>query len=469
MQAITKFIAQTTRSAAAAVKRTPVEIAIGFANALVMSWAIAHPSGDAHAAVRFILSSFLALLAVFATSVLHRLGVIGSTVRRGLTVAYLFGALCYGSFIFDPDKVAETYRWGLLAFALGTGILLAPLSARHLRVDGKTAVWRFSVRLISRVVITGAYTSLLLVGLVLGFVATGKLFGVRWHDELMGYLTSFVFLGVGTWVVVAGLPEMARLDKPVDEAVAPLIRRAGSWLFLPLLALYMLILYAYGIKVLVTGETLSNVISPLALGAAMLGLVGIFLAEPLSRVESAPLVSRIIKWFPAAYLPVVALPAWAIWARIDQYGWTEFRYLRLEAVLAVGVCCVIGAVRLVAGRRLSAVTIPAVFAAAAFLASFGPWGVTTVTFCSQKQRLVADLDNAHLLVDGKIRSDASEADWRDRPQAKEVRSRALYLVRHFGADSIADLAPAQTTSSDKDDAGKRVLEVLGLTWASSFD
>jgi hypothetical protein len=119
-------------------------------------------------------------------------------------------------------------------------------------------------------------------------------------------------------------------------------------------------------------------------------------------------------WALPTIVPLILL-ALALRQRIADYGLTPQRYdLGLFGVaLAIIVLAQI-APRLRGDMRV----VPAVGAVCLFLASFGPWGVITASAASQMQRLMAHLEAADAIEEGRLVAEPQFS----RASAEAIRS-----------------------------------------------
>jgi hypothetical protein len=302
----------------------------------------------------------------------------------------------------------------------------------------------------TRVVIAGLYTTALTIGTILGVLAFNSLFELGFSEKIYFHIAVWIYAVGGVGLIATGLPELTDLwatgPPEISDWQETVVYWGASLLALPLLGLYLAILYAYGIKILLTGEVPSNLLSPLALGAALIGLITLFLIEPLRRIEKRKWLVALFDAFPVAYLPILPMPIWAIWVRVQQHGWTEFRYLRILAVLGVTLCFGWIAWHVLRRRAYSALPLPAVFSALLLLAAVGPWGALSVSEHSQ----VAHLKD-------ELRLSASEDPSSERREVRyDAHRRTSYLYRHFGPQSLRPLLdsgqalPTSVTEAQED-------------------
>jgi 4-amino-4-deoxy-L-arabinose transferase-like glycosyltransferase len=167
----------------------------------------------------------------------------------------------------------------------------------------------------------------------------------------------------------------------------------AAFLVPPLLVIYGAILYAYVIRIGITGEVPKNLVSPMVLAAGGLAALALLLFDP--RPERGP-ADRALRWAPPLFLPLSVLGAAAILMRVDQYGWTEFRLLRLLLLLVMAGLAAAASLLLVRRRRFPLHVMLLVLAAALVLTASGPWGAVAVARRSQQARLDTALpDRGH--------------------------------------------------------------------------
>lgn len=449
------------QAARRAAVRTPVEVVLGLAVAVAGSVAAAADNPETiRTCQTFLLAASTTWVAIFATSVLYELDVLESRQRWFITMLYILAGALYQNFLLDPELSAELWRWFLVTSSLGLATMLTPLAGRSSALDPRELTWRFTLRTLRRILLAGVYTLLLFATLYFAVVGFASLLDIEVPDEAHAHLASWVFFGLGPWFVAAGLPEFVDRDAPVSERAITWVRRIGLWLAAPVLGLYMLLLYGFGVRLVFEGHAPGNMLSPLALGAAAIGLTAMFFVEPLRHTDEGRSLARVYEKFPLAYLPIVPMPAWAIWQRVAQHGWTEPRYVRMLATVGVALCVVYAAGQLLRRETYSATGMPAVFAILCLLGSFGPWGVTEVTESSQVAQLDWQIDH---------RPDPGECPPTPYPEpgpsACHPDERVEYIAEHFGPDAFEPILPDDAGPVSTSDDACRVLEVdCGTTY-----
>jgi hypothetical protein len=432
------------RDAAGAFRLAPVETLLGLAAAVSFSVFLRREEMDGWA--RIAVPAALSLPLVFALSVLRARGVIGEAVRWGGTALVLAAAAAYGSMGFDPDLDREAWRFASLLGASFLALSLVPAAGAADAEERRAAFWRFNALLLARIVGVVAYGAALFGALAGAVAAVSSLFELTTPEHLYQDLMGAVFFALVPWVVAGGIPELAA--EPTGGGPAPrAVRLLGRYLYAPVLVVYLAILLAYAVKVLATGEMPKNLLSPIILLAGFFGFLGSLFLERLRRDPEHTGVARLVRVFPVLLLVLLPLALYAVWVRMDEYGWTEFRYLRFALLLALGVLAALGAARLVLRRPPLLLLVPVVLGATLLLSAVGPWGASAVSRRSQQARLVDGLREAGLLEEGRYARPLAPPDSLGRPPADtgavipqplhgQITGAATYLYESHGPGSL---------------------------------
>jgi hypothetical protein len=451
------------REAATAFARTPLEVLLG-ATAWIGAAITIENSAFEGTWTQLMVAVGIALPLVYAASALHATGTISHRTRWLAAAATITAAALYASLRFDPDLEAEGWR-ALLLVATGTLALLAVPRLMRTRPheslaetrDRRTRTHLFATRLAVRIVIVGLYAAALFAGLAAALGAVNGLFALQLPDELYGHLAALVFLLMTTWAVAAGLPDLVAPPGPWSPAVLRALRRTALFLLAPLITIYLLIVYAYTVRMLVTGEVPSNLVSPVVLGAGILTIAATILLEPLHGNDDTVGLTRFVRLLPALLLPLTALALWAVLIRVGQHGWTEFRYIRALAVVLLGAFAVAGTWRLIRGQLPPLTALPACAAAVLLLAAVGPLAAPAISYRSQQARLAAVIPPA------SERSAATTIPVAPETLA-DITDRAAYLRDHFGWNALASSLPSGATRPT-DRSSAALAATLGLTEA----
>lgn len=223
-------------------------------------------------------------------------------------------------------------------------------------------------------------------------------------------------------------------------------------ILMPLVCVYLAIIYAYGVRMLMLGRWPNGWVTWLLLGFCLLALLCLFLAQPLADRGGNRWVKLYCRHFHVALVPVLLLLFSAIGKRVQEYGITENRYFALA--FGVWLCGIVLHAALDAPRDLR--LLPASLCLAALLAAFGPWGAFEVSRRSQEHRLESLLEAHGMLVGEKL----AKAPGRiPRLAVREIGGIAGYLEEHGRLSDLKPWLPAI------DDSG----QTNSVAWHKALD
>lgn len=171
-----------------------------------------------------------------------------------------------------------------------------------------------------------------------------------------------------------------------------------SYLLIPGVLIYFVLLYLYIIKILVNWSLPKGLVASLVLAFAIAGALVHFLSCPLRNV-ALPVVKIVYKYFYYALIGPLLLLFVGASVRINEYGFTEQRYYLLLAGFWFLLCSLYFIFR----RKPKFKTIVFVLSILLVFSSFGPWSAISVSTKSQFSRLRSILEKNHLLVNGVIK------------------------------------------------------------------
>lgn len=429
------------------VRRAPVEVLATLTVAATFSWTLELFEEDFQHWAEVAVACVLVLAVAWTGTLLHAMGRWDARRRWAFTLAGAAAVAAYALTVASFEYEAEGWRAALLIGAAVMWLVALPAfgdpvgsyAERMRRVDG---------RVLLRVIGALLYGAALFAGLALALAAVDTLFELELEGEIYGHVWAWIFLVLVPWIVLGGLPDYVRPIERENE-VAGVAHRIALYLVPPLVALYYVILYAYVVRIAVTGEMPKNLVSPLVLAAGGLAALSLVLFDP--RPGGGGL-ARGLRLAPPLFLPLVPLGAWALIVRIGQYGWTEFRLVRLVVLAALAVLALGATLQLVRRRRFALHLAPLGVAAVLLLGAFGPWGILSVSRRSQQERLEAALGRVDVPLHDTTYAIAP-GDYTDRPGApapadtiprrevpaetyEQIRGSAQYLAGHFGPDAL---------------------------------
>ncbi len=287
-----------------------------------------------------------------------------------------------------------------LFFAM-PGTLLLAMAAPFLPLQASNAVvWNCNHQ-----ALIGGFFSLLA-----GFLLTMAVYILYWVlrelfdiprlDFIFSDVPAMAFCILAGWLTLGFMPsrQSAIAEMRPGRAVAFI----ASYILVPFIIIYTLVLYAYAAKIAAAGELPRGVLVNIVGWFIGAGIATYLVAYPL-RDEGPVWVRLFQRWFfPAVILPS-GLLLWSISIRIADKGLTESRY----AVVAFGLWALAMALLFSIRTASSIRWLPASLSVILLLASFGPWGAEQLSVRSQFHRMESWLIENGLLVEGKARIGAA--------------------------------------------------------------
>lgn len=271
--------------------------------------------------------------------------------------------------------------------------------------------------------------------------AVDYLFGVDVDEDVYSNLWALSLIVFAPVYALSWVP--SRYEYSESDCHAPAqLAFVINWVLAPLVCVYLLILYAYFIKIAFTWELPRGQLSYLVSAFGGVGVVTYLMGWPL-RESGGALLRPIYKlFFPALLIPV-AMQAASIYLRIDQYGVTEDRYL-----IALSTLWLAGLAVAYTFKRPPLKYITGSLAILLFFSAFGPFSAPNVSERSQLSRLELLLVQNEILVNGRIVKTEKEVSFEDRQSISSIvsfldaRNREDQLKAWLELDDDQDLPSA---------------------------
>ena len=224
-------------------------------------------------------------------------------------------------------------------------------------------------------VIASAISAVLLIaieGLLLGFF---NLFDIKVSDKPFIYSAIICSCTIFPILFFSGIPS---IDECLQEtpALNKFQTSANKFLFLPVISLYIILLYAYIAKIIIQWEMPKGMVSYLVSASMLLMLLRVTLTLP-ERINPKPSFEKtLLKILPAACIPLVILMSVGIMRRISDYGISEDRYY----ITALNIFYyIIIAILLIDKIKCKSRYITIVFCSMFFILTNGPLSALNVT------------------------------------------------------------------------------------------
>ena len=347
-----------------------------------------------------ILTLILGTLSFMILSVARRAYNLSDQMFWGLRL--LLVAVLVGSFFFLFPSDYELRNTEMFRFPIRYGAVVIFL---HLLVSyipfinkgSKEDFWEYNKDLLLNIVEAAFYALFLFAGLAIALVALEHLFGIEIDN--LSYPRLFIFL-VGifqTLYFLSKYPEIIYDNKIKKPIKAFLI--FSQYILIPLVLIYMTILYAYAIKIGVNWELPKGWVSQLSLWFSVVGIFAYLLNHFNHKFSELKLTTYFRKYYFYVLLLPIALIFVAIYRRISDYGVTEPRYVvALTGVWLLGI-----ALYFILSKEKRIRVVPmslSVFVLLPFL--LGPFGMFNSTLKSQTKKFKETLVENNVIVDGKL-------------------------------------------------------------------
>jgi hypothetical protein len=325
--------------------------------------------------------------------------------------------------------------------------------------------WQYNKSLFLRFLTSALYSAVMFIGLAIALAAADQLFGLDVPEKRYFQLFAIMAGAFNTWVFLAGIPGHLELLNETDDYPKGM-KIFAQYILLPLVGLYLVILYAYELKIIVEWNWPKGWVSQLVLWFSVVGMLSLLLLWPLRERDENRWIKTFTKWFFRALIPLVVMLFLAILERVGVYGITVNRYL----VLAMAVSLAILVLYFVFGRQKDIRSIPVVICIVALASAYGPWSAFEVSKHSQQGRLGKYLTKNDITpgVDVKEASERIPLDDRN-----EMSGAVSYLLDWHGPNAFSPWLSDSTIESYRDTTSGRIsyfkiAEGLGFEYISHW-
>ena len=364
------------------------------------------------------LATLVSLAVVMATE-----SRVSRLISLGFQVAMTAIVLWYSLSIPQQPSTAQIVQ---LVVVYAVTVLMAYVLA-YLKPGADGAFRTFAVRVTIQGIISYVFAGVLMGGLSLALFSVKTLFNLNIPEDVFESLMISCMVGFGPLYLLSNVPTREEMDE--EETTMPkVLKILGMYIIVPILSLYVLILYVYLITIVVQWQLpdgwVSTLVSVLALG----GFLTMAIVYPLA-VQKDKLVSWLFRYFPLLLMPLLVLMSVGIARRLNDYGLTINRgFVLLLNVWLYGISIYLF---LTQSRHLKWIVVS--FAVVAFLAVSGPWSVASVTERSMLGDLRSELQQAGYLQSGQVKVQLSDA------QRERISELSEYLTSTFGAGVLQSI------------------------------
>jgi hypothetical protein len=322
------------------------------------------------------------MLPLFAAAAASLAASVALEAHRAPTLLRHCAALLAGLVAFAIggwDHFSGVEHWSYAVALCGLMLVAPALGGR----SGE-AFWLFMVRFAFAVLVSLLALFLFAGGISAILASLTYLFGIDVPHNAYEHVWAV------TGLLAAPLFGLGRIPADLDEEpgtdarkfMALGMKALGDYVAAPLILIYALVLHAYALKIVLTGDVPRGQIGWLVLAFGLSIFVALIVIHPFLSAARAPTRLFLRLWPFVLPVPLILL-GYALWLRVGDYGLTPERYLLGLFGVTVAVTLLLqipkstrGDIRILAG-------LPTI---ALFLASFGPQGEVATSVRSQEAR-----------------------------------------------------------------------------------
>nr|WP_315027865.1 DUF4153 domain-containing protein [uncultured Chryseobacterium sp.] len=347
----------------------------------------------------FIVYSKFTICTCLGISLMFALKMLSQRIGRELLLQLLGVVFLIGFYFVLPDKknnFTEVYAYIIIITAILTHLMVSFIP--FLKDDKELGFWQYNKNLFVNFFLTTVFTGVLTGGVELAILAIDKLFDFHFNNRL--YTDTFFVLAIsGSCFIFLLFNEKGLTTLEKDKTYPVVLKFFTQFILIPLLLIYVVILYFYSFKILINWQLPRGWASYLILAYSIVGILALLLVHPLKEENAKSWVKIFSKAFYYTIIPLIALLFTAIFTRILEYGYTEPRYFVL--LLALWLLTVV--VYSILNKRSSIKFIPiSLFLFGTFALIFPYLNAFSIAKRSQKTELLKTLNEHQLLRDGKI-------------------------------------------------------------------
>lgn len=295
----------------------------------------------------------------------------------------------------------------------------------------------FLIRLVGSGIIAAGTSLVLFLGILLLIQSFKYLFNMDIEENLYADTAIVCFTLVAPLLFMFQLPKDEQKYSQYNWLQHKLGNGIIHYLLIPLHLAYVITLYLYAVKILVTWELPNGWVSTLVSVLMLLTVIILFLLYPIHQQDQVKPVDRLaVRYLPIIVLPLLVLMSIGIGRRFSDYGVTIQRlYLLLFNLWCYAVC-----IGLIVCRSRKVMWVAWSFVAILLLVSVFPVNVSSYTH-NRLQKQVRELLAKHNMTKFPISSKTFTTLLKQvgYQQAKSLAGKLNYLNSTYGSQAIEDI------------------------------
>ncbi|HKQ94991.1 MAG TPA: DUF4153 domain-containing protein [Aestuariivirgaceae bacterium] len=347
------------------------------------------------------------------------------------------------------------------------GLVLLLMTAAYIRPDARQgALWLFNFRLLFSALVAAVVTVATCGGLSAIVASLHFLFDFPVSSDTYSHIwatgASLIAPLYGMSLISPDLDEEFDATRHGDPIISHGVSVLSNYILVPLALVYVVILHAYALKIVLTGELPKGMVANLVCLFGLGGTAIYLIAYPWRDTGTRLLRWYLRSWFWFTIVPVVLLTV-AVWRRVSDYGLTPERYgLIIIAVWLAAMAAYLAWKRGRADLRVIMLSLAGLL----LLGSVGPWGAQGASITSQFGRLETLLARLGYLKDERLVSPRPTNIAAGSGDANSVGSIIWFLINEKADDRLRpwfEGHPADPwKSADRSNLGTKLSELLGV-------
>jgi hypothetical protein len=383
----------------------------------------------------------LAFTGCLGISLMFGIKMLSQRIGKGFLLEILGAAFLVWFYFYLPNSEKQfTEVNGFVIFALVILSHLFVSFSGFLNKKPEHNFWQFNKNLFINIFLTAVFTGVLVLGVVLAILAVDKLFDFNFNNNL--YPKTILFLAIlGSTFIFLIFNDKGIFQLEKDGSYPQILKFFTQFVLIPLLLIYVTILYFYAGKILINWELPRGWVSYLILIYSVVGILALLLVHPLKEESAKSWVKVFSKIFYYTLIPLLVLLFVAIFTRILEYGYTEPRYFVL--LLAIWLTTVVFYFIFYKKATIKFVPI-SLFIFGVFALIFPYANAFSTAKRSQKTELQQILTKNQLLENGKINfnkviQDSIAEEISNKFEFLKERKQIDYLKKYFTDSQLKEI------------------------------
>lgn len=343
---------------------------------------------------------------------------------------------CCLRIVMNNYGIASSIAHSVVLIVLIISVVIVP----NLKQDNDTSMMRFAGDTVVTAVMI--FIMLLISGIAITVLLEGieKLFGLDFSYNMYECIW-IMLLSVFCCILVLMIPRVGQTIFLSDfsKKTWGII---GKFIALPILFLYLAVLYVYIIKIILVWQLHDGMVSSLTV-CAMAGLmmVEFTLHAKMYSDDSSSRLWQVMKHIlPLLVLPPVVLMSIGIARRVSEYGWTVNRFYMTITNVWFYIACLmllVSAFRKFRVINALLVSVSSIFLFVSIIPNANITSLTQYLLTREIEQMIANTQPAfpdHAITNDEYKSWLYEIDIDD---AKRISEKINYLENNFGNESVS--------------------------------